>query len=194
MFFERSKGTEEEIVGLYLNRVKKYVFKPIVESFRLPSFESDILLHTLVAFDRERDELLIRAKLKESRGRVFSLDGFYNFRLGELKKRWRDLAAVARENAPLMYDEDSFNVVVRFLLSAVTPRTNDVSVGQSGDGYFLNEDGKEKYLGGYELVCELVDVAPMSVSICGDIPDEEINDKIYGIFDVKDEVSRTYFC
>ena len=194
MFFERSRKTEDELVALYLSGVKKYVFLPIVESFRLQSFESGILLHTLVAFDRERDELLVRAKLRESQGKIFSLDGFYNFRLGELKKRWRDLAAVARENAPLLYDEDSFNVVVRFLLSAVTPRTNEVLVGRNDNGYFVSEDGVKKYLGGYELICELVDVAPMSVSICGDMPDEEITDRIYGIFDVKDEVSRTHFC
>ena len=191
-FFGSERAGEDEIAAFYLHGIKRCVFEPLVASIGLPYVEKEMLTRTLVAFDRERDELLVRSKLRESTADVFSLDGFYNFRLRELKKRWMNLADTVRMNAPLIRDPESFNVVLRFLLSTVTPKKEKVSVVSRGDGYVFS-DSCDRVLGGDELIFELIDVAPMSVNVSGKIADERVNERLHGIFDVICDGSRTYF-
>lgn len=54
----------------------------LATKLRLPmisDLSKDALIHTLIAFDRDRDEESIKDEL--SFGENFSIDGFYNFRL-----------------------------------------------------------------------------------------------------------------
>ena len=191
--FGCGEHAEDEITAIYLKGAKRREFEPFVNSLGLGEFENEMLLRTLVAFDRERDELCIRSKLRAGITKNFSLDGFFNFRLGELKKRWDNLKNVTRENAPLLTDPDTFNVVLRFLLSAVTPEANEAEVMRTGaDEFLLRTDGEAKRLAGRELIYRLIDVAPMSVEVKGELGDE-IYDRIYGIFDVKSDETRAYF-
>ena len=188
-----AKNPEDVVTAIYLKGAKRHEFKSFVKSLGLMEEENEMLLRTLVAFDRERDELCIRSKLRAERTENFSIDGFFDFRLGELRKRWARLKNVTRENAPLLADPDTFNVVLRFLLSAVTPEANVAEVTKMGpDDFLLITGGAERRLSGKELIYNLIDVAPMSVDVKSEL-DGEISDRIYGIFDVKTDESRVLF-
>lgn len=191
--FSCAENAEDVITAIYMKGAKRSAFKPLVKSFGLGAFESEMLLRTLVAFDRERDELYIRSKLRAGITENFPIDGFFNFRLGELRSRWERLKNVTRENAPLLKDPDAFNVVLRFLLSAVTPEANEAEVTMIGfDEFLLVAGEKTERLSGKELIYRLIDVAPMSVDIKSKL-DDETADRIYGIFDVKSDKTRALF-
>ena len=71
--FGCGERAEDEITAIYLKGAKRREFEPFVNSLGLGEFENEMLLRTLVAFDRERDELCIRSKLRAGITKNFSL-------------------------------------------------------------------------------------------------------------------------
>ncbi len=154
----------------------------------LPKFRYEMLVHTLVAFDRENERKLLRKILHVQDG--MALDGVFNFALGELKERWSEICKLTRSNGMYLHDDETFNELLRFLISAVNPKINKLTVCEYDGKYrltgsFKNSDLDLDACDGTELMYYLIDLAPLELVIDGGISNMELNKRLVGIFDAK---------
>ncbi len=151
------------------------------------------LIHTLIAFDRDRDEEAIKDELRF--GESFSVDGFYNFRLRGIERRWDEIVCLTSDNFALMYDENALDLLIRFLLSTVTPRYESILLGEQSGCYEIGTtDGKKiKAKSAGELIAELIDIAPMEIILRGELSDGVLEKRIIDMFDVKGKRNSLVF-
>ncbi len=154
----------------------------------LPPLSYDILVHTLVAFDRENEHKLLNKILRVEDG--MTLDGIFNFKLGELKDRWLEICNLTKNNGAYLHDDDTYNELLRFLISAVNPKINKLTVRESDGNYRLTGAMKNstfdlKTDSSSELMYYLIDLAPLELEIDGGITNRELSQRLVGIFDAK---------
>ena len=163
-------------------------------SVNLSTVNYELLLHTLVAFDRENEHKLLNRLLRVEDG--MTLDGFFNFRLGELKRRWLEICDLTRTNGAYLYDDETYNELLRFLISAVNPKINKLTVRECNGNYRLTGSLKNskldlKICNSSELMYYLVDLAPLELVIDGRLTNRELSKRLIGIFDAKSLNSAT---
>ena len=178
----------KEILGDMIATAVKYEY--LKKRIKLPIDKNsyDILIHTLVAFDRDNERELINSALIIEDG--MSLDGIFNFRLGELRARWNEIARLATDNAFYLLDEDTLNELIRFLISAVSPKITRLDVSQQDDEYSVCgklHDSEFVYnvIGTEQLMLYLIDVAPIELNLKGNFTDKQLYERLVRIFDAK---------
>ncbi|MBD5131739.1 MAG: hypothetical protein HDT28_03985 [Clostridiales bacterium] len=154
----------------------------------LPKQNYELLLHTLVAFDRENEHKLLNKLIRVEDG--MALDGIFNFRLGELRERWIEICNLTRNNGAYLYDDETYNELLRFLISAVNPKINKLTVCEKNGKYRVTGSLKNSVLdfdvaGSAELMYHLIDLAPLELVIDGRITNRELFNRLEGIFDAK---------
>lgn len=157
-------------------------------SIELPKLNYELLLHTLVAFDRENEHKLLCKLIRVEDG--MALDGVFNFKLGELKKRWLEICDLTRNNGAYLYDDETYNELLRFLISAVNPKINKLTVCELDGKYRLTGSLKNSMIdldigNSSELMYYLIDLAPLELVIDGGISNNELSKRLIGIFDAK---------
>jgi hypothetical protein len=161
------------------------------EALVLPALKNEsykILLLTLVVFDRDCERKLIDKSLRLSDR--LALDGFFNFKMTELKKRWNDIAELAASNSRCLAGEDALNELLRFLMSAVTPKVTRLEVIKSDDRYrikgALGDSGFEYSVADSDrLLAYLINIAPVELTLRGSFDDDKLYRRLVGIFDAK---------
>lgn len=154
----------------------------------LPSFRYELLLHTLVAFDRENERKLLYKSVRVQNG--MALDGVFNFQLDELRRRWQEICELTKSNGIYLHNDETYNELLRFLISAVNPKINKLTVKESDGKYSLTGNFKNSRLdlnakSSAELMYYLIDLAPLELVIDGGISNFELNNRLIGIFDAK---------
>ncbi|MCM1367384.1 MAG: hypothetical protein NC184_01025 [Roseburia sp.] len=162
-------------------------------SLSLPHIRYEILLRTLVAFDRENEHKLLQNALHVEDG--MALDGVFNFKLGELKERWLEICNLTKSNGAYLYDDQTYNELLKFLISAVNPKISKLTVCENDGKYRLTGALKNSTLDlsacdALELMYYLIDLAPLELIIDGSISNSELSQRLIGIFDAK--TSATY--
>ncbi len=160
----------------------------------IPDFRYNMLLHTLVAFDRENEHKILRKSIGTIRDGM-ALDGIFDFKLVELKERWLEICNLTKNNGAYLYDDETYNELLRFLISAVNPKINKLTVREDGDKYRLFGVLKNSSLDlfavdGAELMYYLIDLAPLELIIDGGISNRELSTRLVGIFDAKTTGAR----
>ena len=190
------KGIKAFISDIYCNELKRAYFLKRLRLPMLKGLRKEILIRTLTAFDRERDAELVANLLRLEK--QFSIDGFYYFRLRELNERWREIAELTEANLMLLYDESALNLLLKFLLSAVAPKSETVRILQKSGGYIIKASDvpikADNILSAGELILNLVDIAPMEIVLENKITDCSLLMKLSDIFDVKDANNTLSFC
>jgi len=187
------RGEAEEVIKhtlreMYLT-VCKYEY--LAGVLKIPALSRDsfkILIHTLVVFDREAENEIIENNLVLND--CLALDGFFHFRLGELKKRWDEIAQLASHNSLYLNHEETLNELLRFLISAVTPKIQKLSVSVSEGCYnvtgrYQNSNFEFRLLSPEKLLVYLINVAPLELTLDGEFSDERLYKRIVSIFDGK---------
>lgn len=159
----------------------------------LPTARYELLLRTLVAFDRENEHKLLGKLVKIEDG--MALDGVFNFKMGELKERWLEICKLTKSNGAYLYDNATYNELLRFLISAVDPKINKLTVYEADGKYRLTGALKKGTLDlnagdGMELMYYLIDLAPLELIIDGGITNRELSERLIGIFDAKTADTR----
>lgn len=154
----------------------------------LPPLNYELLLHTLVAFDRENERKLLNKLITVQDG--MALDGVFNFKLVELKERWLEICNLTRNNGAYLYDDETYNELLRFLISAVNPKINKLTLCEKEGKYRLTGALKNSVLdlsagNSTELMYYLIDLAPLELVIDGGISNRELSQRLIGIFDAK---------
>lgn len=80
------KFTEERIAEAVAIGYKYALFRKYIHPAGLPEGDLEVLLCALVSADFDEDKKYVCQRLKDIK--VYSIDGFYNFRLQELKEKW----------------------------------------------------------------------------------------------------------
>lgn len=171
------------LINIYCIKLKReYLYKHL--NFSLNDENLQVLIETLVAFDRESDVKYVKRVMKLCD--TFSIDGFFNFRLKELIFRWESVVQITKENSVLLSDDDSFNLLLRFLLSTVKPKYDKVEILECSDGYkvLAGQKNENVVLTENELMLKLVDIAPIEVSCAKRLRNGELFCKLCDIFDV----------
>ena len=186
---EMLAAVKECIVEMYAV-VTKFDYMKRNLQLCLPSRRYEILLHTLVAFDRENEYKLLRRAVRVEDG--LALDGLFDFRLRELKERWLEICKLTKTNGAYLHDDETYNELLRFLISAVDPKINRLTVCEDGGKYRLTGALKtgdlDLCVGDVdELMYCLIDLAPLELIIEGGISNHELSDRLIDIFDAKTE-------
>lgn len=165
-----------------VEKKREYLYEKL--DFSLSDENLRVLIETLVAFDRESDVKYVKRVLKLSED--FSVDGFFNFRLKELLTRWEGVVQITKENSVLLSDDDSFNLLLRFLLSTVKPKHDKVEIRERDNGYevIAGQESERIILSESELMLKLVDIAPVEVTCAKKLRNGELFCKLCDIFDV----------
>jgi hypothetical protein len=161
------KALKDYMCELYLTRVKKDYMRSHIK-INVDIF--DILLCILVGFDRDSERDLLDKTIVI--GEDFSIDGYFNFRLGELRRRWDEICSLAKENAFFLTNQDTMYELLRFLMSTIKPKVERITVRWI--------EGKFVVLGVDDLVlfrCDtpedlmlyFIETAPLEIRIVGDI-------------------------
>jgi len=185
---EAKKIIKKTLTEMYLTVVK---FEYLKNSLKIPylcDMSFSILLHTLVAFDREAETEIIDKNLKITD--YLALDGFFNFRLCELKKRWDEIAELASNNARHLHQEETLNELLKFLMSAITPKIPKLSISVLSDhfnvsGQYKNSRFEFRILNPEQLMIYLINVAPLELTLEGEFADKKLYNRIVSIFDGK---------
>ena len=161
------------------------------DSLRLPALSEEsykILLHTLVVFDREAECEIIEKSLMLND--YLALDGFFHFRLGELRKRWDEIAQLASSNSLYLSREDTLNELLKFLMSAVAPKIQKLSVSALADRYnvtgqYGNSEFEFHIFSPDKLLIYLINTAPLELTLDGEFTDKRLHKRIVSMFDGK---------
>ncbi|MFR3347542.1 MAG: sporulation protein YtxC, partial [Christensenellales bacterium] len=160
---------------------------------------SRTLINTMCIFDNSYDKTAIKRNLENIRN--FSLDGFYNFRLGDVKKKWDEIVVLSNSYDTVINDYDTMRDFLMFLLEAIPTLVNNLSVvfdEESGFELFdekglrlnklttlsVRQEPEEDLL--YNLVC----INPAAVNFYGDWQSmseqfKDIADSLFVINDMK---------
>lgn len=190
---ENNKGEINEIIkecliDMFISTVKKEYLSLRLCKTGLKENSKEILLHTLVAFDRENERGIIGENLDVVN--MMAVDGIFNFKLSELKTRWNEIALLATENAGYLSDEETLNDLLRFLISAINPKIPKLKVKQENNMYNIIGEISEcvfeyNIYNTEQLMYYLIDTAPVELNLTGKFSDEKLIKRLICIFDAK---------
>lgn len=115
--------------------VTDFKLEYLKENSHLPinnTINYNAFLKALVEFDREFDKEMVIRKLSFSK--ELMIDGFYNFRLKELRKRWQEVCDLANNNSVYLSYHETFLELLKFLVNTINSKLEEIHI--------LNENGK----------------------------------------------------
>lgn len=184
------------LAEVYCARVKREYLEHGIPKTGIDGQKRETLIRALTTFDGDNDRRVILSELKICG--VFSIDGFYNFKMQALRRSWNDLCSLAKENMPLAAGNDyAYELLLRFLLSTVEPKSETVKVVFGERGYNIETDDNslmKKELTASELIDSLVDIAPVEIVCDNSVVDGKLISRLSGIFDIKRVNNLLYFC
>ena len=100
------------------------------------------VLNTMTVLDSDAEKSLVRRALKgESK---VALEGFFEFRLQELKERWSEVVQLANGNSLMFYDESAVCDFLSFLIDSIPQNADYIKVIKHGErGELLDGSGKQ---------------------------------------------------
>ncbi len=178
---------------IFLTDVKRGYIERRIRRMRLPALSRSMLVHALAGFDRESEKGILCGSLRP--GRVFDIDGFRMFRMGELYERWNEMCELAGRHGEFLADERTFFELIRFLVESGRRAGSRAEVYRIGGKYRLvetcSECAREEFvLDGFdELVCRLIDFAPAVTVVSGFDRGEDFR-RLGRIFDIRHNISE----
>ena len=89
----------------------------------------------MCAFDHKYDAHQL-ATIVDVTNNIY-LDGYYNFRMGNMKRRWKNLVDMVLENDYVLQDNQLILEFLQYLLQSVDNKTQQLSICFDGSSYNL---------------------------------------------------------
>lgn len=159
------------LIEFFLGPVKYEYIGMQVNALALPEASKKLLCHALTVFDRETETEILQDILKV--GKTFCPDGFYRFRMWELRSRWDDICRLAKEHGAYLSDSETMNELLRFLVESGKQAGNVAEVFSLQGQYRLivrgplGDSDEHLYDSFEDLLCRLIDVSPSETLLCG---------------------------
>ena len=154
----------------------------LLRNSRLPKgnkINYNAFIRALVAFDREWDRELVYKNLR-FRDELL-LDGFFNFRLKELKAKWQEVCDLASDNSGYLEYHDTFVELLDFLVKSIDSKCERVYIEKRNGEYRLCDGNDapldraklniDAVISDETLLPNLIGLAPKEVFITGEIPE-----------------------
>lgn len=178
----------EALADLFVFIEKRAYFLNVLNIRFCDNLSRDMLINTLSNFNSDEERSYILSKLRFSGD--FNIDGFYHFALRDLRSEWRASTKMIKDNADLVSQEDTFNIILKFLLSGIEAKNKIIAVDKCERGYTLTPCGQESKADIFspdQLLMKLISIAPEKVILNDNITDTRLKRKLNGIFCIGEE-------
>lgn len=115
---------------------------------------TDSLINTMCIFDSNLDKKAVTKSLTKCGFDVLGLDGYYNFRLNELKEKWNEIIDLSNANDIILTQERTMREFLKFLIDAIPIQSKMMTV-------ILCEDGNFELMDDNKRMAKLPKVVPM---------------------------------
>lgn len=99
------------------------------------SFYQNVLVNTICIFDNEYDKQFISRVIETDN--TICLDGYYNFRMSVIKRKWLEISKLVSENDFILTDNDLIVEFLQYLSESMTCKEERLSVSLDNDGFIL---------------------------------------------------------
>ena len=103
------------------------------------NFYQNVLVNTICIFDNEYDKQAVSRVVDVDK--TLCLDGYYNFRLGSIKKKWQEITNLVSDNFYVMSDNTLIVEFLQYLLESTLSKCKQLSVSVDGDKFVLYGNG-----------------------------------------------------
>lgn len=131
-----SQACSEAISLGYKNVYMRYLL-----SINAANFYQNILVNTICAFDNEYDKQLI-SKVIDVEQPVY-LDGYYNFKINSLKRKWAEIVSLVCENGYIVNDNEMILEFLQYLLESIPSKLKQLSITFENGDYTLFNSGNK---------------------------------------------------
>lgn len=177
--------------ALVSNYKYEYLNEHIYENL-IKEKDRNSLIRALTEFDKTTDVDLVKKNLVFNNQIV--LDSLYNFRLQELKNRWKDIVELVNNNLPNLVASDTLCDMMKFLIASSPVKTDEVYIGENSDLIYLIDNLKNARLNfkwersdnevEQKLINQLIKLSPRRIYISKDVYGKiEFMKKIESLFD-----------
>ena len=131
---------QDDVANTLCLGYKNIFFRHLID-FDSPNFYQNVLIDTMCAFDHKYDAHQL-ATIVDVTNNIY-LDGYYNFRMGNMKRRWKNLVDMVLENDYVLQDNQLILEFLQYLLQSVDNKTQQLSICFDADSYALyDSNGK----------------------------------------------------
>ncbi len=99
------------------------------------NFFQNVLVNTICIFDNEYDKQMISRVVDTDR--TVCLDGYFNFKLSHIKKKWLEISKLVGDNGFILTDNDLIAEFVEYLLDSMSTKEKTISVSFEPDGFII---------------------------------------------------------
>lgn len=157
------------------------------------TFFQNVLINTMCVFDQNTDKQAVSKLLNVEK--PICLDGYCTFRLGLLKKKWKEIASLVSDNSYILRDEQLILEFLQYLLESVESKYSQLSVSFDGSAFTLYDDAGKvlpviqslaaQCTAEEEAALNVLLLKPRIVTIYGSIRPSDDFCKIMKLFDCK---------
>ncbi len=139
----QAKRLIEEQVARVLSLGYKNLFVRQLLNVCEGNFYQNVLLNTICLFDHQYDAKMMESII-DSTNDIY-IDGYYNFRIKDFKRKWESVINMLLENSYILTDNSLVVEFLQYLLQSVDVKTKQLSICLENDKYTLF-DGKGKLI------------------------------------------------
>lgn len=103
------------------------------------NFYQNVLVNTICIFDNEYDRQIVSRVIDVDK--TLCLDGYYNFKLGGVKKKWQEVIKLVSDNFYVLSDNGMIVEFLQYLLESTPSKVKNLSVSVDGDDFVLYGSG-----------------------------------------------------
>lgn len=187
------KEIKKKITGLIADMILQvYKSEYLTSNFKFRTtndINMQAFVKALVVFDWDIDKQIIVRMLMDMDSVV--LDAFVSFRLGVLKTKWNDLVSLANDNIAYLMSTDTFIELLKYLISNLDFRTNEVNVFCFNRTYILKDSkgapikeghGDIKDCNDAFLITSLIALSPQKIRLHIDNFDGNVINLLFNLF------------
>lgn len=105
------------------------------------NFYQNVLVNTICIFDSEYDKQFVSRIMTESV--TLCLDGYYNFKMSQVKRKWRDISKLVTDNNFILTDNELITEFLQYLLESMSTKEQNLSVSLDSDDFTMyDKDNK----------------------------------------------------
>lgn len=128
-----------DVVSQALTLGYKNIFVRKILKIDKNNFYQNVLVNTICIFDNEYDKQIVSRVVDVDK--TLCLDGYYNFRLGTMKKKWQEITKLVSDNFYVMSDNALIVEFLQYLLESTPSKCKQLSVSVDKDTFTLYGNG-----------------------------------------------------
>lgn len=119
----------------------KNVFMRNLLDVNSDNFYQNVLVNTICIFDSEYDKQFVSRIMSDNA--TICLDGYYNFKMSPVKRKWYDVSKLVTDNNFILSDDELISEFLQYLLESMATKEATLSVSLCDDAFTLyNKDNK----------------------------------------------------